>query len=241
MSVRVMSWIFQHSDARLGDRLTLLAIADNADDHGTHAWPSIKALAEKARMSPRAIQYSIGRLSEAGSIRVNLHGGPNRANSYEVLMDDANIASRKTQQGSRKIQQGMTQSTSPGTIREPSIEPPIKNSRARASKKFDWVTVEDVPDNVFGSLNDYVAGRFPKIWESGGPMWIRDEIDAALNNVSCKKAIDTARYLKTWLRRGATWEAEHQEVKRNGTSSSHSETRTLEPGSRGPHAFDSYK
>jgi hypothetical protein len=39
MSVKVMSWVWDHSRAEGTDRLVLLAIADSAEHDGSDAWP----------------------------------------------------------------------------------------------------------------------------------------------------------------------------------------------------------
>jgi hypothetical protein len=68
MSVHVIAWVLHHSKARLGDRLVLLVLADKANDDGTGAWPSVRTIAREARMSVRAVQYSLRRLERAGAI-----------------------------------------------------------------------------------------------------------------------------------------------------------------------------
>lgn len=64
----MISWVLHHSEARLGDRLVLLVLADKANDDGTGAWPSVRTIAREARMSVRAVQYSLRRLELAGAI-----------------------------------------------------------------------------------------------------------------------------------------------------------------------------
>jgi hypothetical protein len=68
VSVHVISWVLHQSKARLGDRLVLLMLADKANDDGTGAWPSVRTIAREARMSVRAVQYSLRRLEAAGAI-----------------------------------------------------------------------------------------------------------------------------------------------------------------------------
>ena len=64
MSIRVMSHVWEHSQHKGGDLLLLLAIADHADDHG-QAFPSIKLLAQKTRMTERNVQLVIKRLTHS--------------------------------------------------------------------------------------------------------------------------------------------------------------------------------
>jgi hypothetical protein len=75
MSVQAMTWVFglDGEDApKLGTRLVLLALADNAgprgDDERMVAWPSVATLAHKARLSERATQYALRSLRDDGLI-----------------------------------------------------------------------------------------------------------------------------------------------------------------------------
>ena len=85
MSIRVMSSVWD--DARTQahtELLVLLALADWANDDG-YCWPTISALAAKARLSERAVQQILGRLIATGRIRRIPGGGRGRANRYQVV------------------------------------------------------------------------------------------------------------------------------------------------------------
>lgn len=86
MSVRVMSWVWEHSEAEGSDRLVLLAIADQAGDAGGHAWPSVQTIAGKARVSVRTAQRSIKSLVALGELSVDVNAGRNGVNVYRVNM-----------------------------------------------------------------------------------------------------------------------------------------------------------
>jgi hypothetical protein len=86
MSVRVMSWVWEHSRAEGTDRLVLLAIADSASDDGNNAWPSISTLADKAKVSPRTVQRSIRALQLLGEITMSPNAGRHGTNVYQVHM-----------------------------------------------------------------------------------------------------------------------------------------------------------
>jgi hypothetical protein len=68
MSLRAMVQVFDHSDARLSDRLVLLVLADHAHDDGSNAFPSVTTIAAKARISERAVFDSLKALEAAGEI-----------------------------------------------------------------------------------------------------------------------------------------------------------------------------
>jgi DNA-binding IscR family transcriptional regulator len=57
MSIRVMTAVWDHSPYESGELLVLLALADWADDQG-RCWPSVPAIAQKARLKERQV-YNI--------------------------------------------------------------------------------------------------------------------------------------------------------------------------------------
>lgn len=68
MSIEAMSWVFKHSEATQGERLVLLALADNADDDTWEAYPSVVTLARKARLKRRQTQRCLRKLEEDGRV-----------------------------------------------------------------------------------------------------------------------------------------------------------------------------
>lgn len=88
MSITVQAWVYQHSEARLADRLVLLAIADEADDDGTGAFPSLRRIAHKARVAVGTASEAVRRLEAAGVLEVDRpeRTGRGHFNRYRVLM-----------------------------------------------------------------------------------------------------------------------------------------------------------
>lgn len=69
MSVHVISWVLKHSEARLGDRLVLIVLADHASEDGTNAYPTLATIAQQARMSRRQVQRALRNLETQGLIK----------------------------------------------------------------------------------------------------------------------------------------------------------------------------
>jgi hypothetical protein len=90
-----MTWVWNHSPVAGNDLLTLLAIADNAADDGTNAWPSIDTLARKTRLDRRTVRRVILRLEEGGHLQVDYQAGPRGTNRYAVVMDPGNLPPRQ--------------------------------------------------------------------------------------------------------------------------------------------------
>lgn len=86
MSVHAISWVLKHSEAKLGDRLVLIVLADHASSDGGDSYPSVATISREARMSSRQVQRSLYRLREAGAIRVTGRSAW-KTTVYEIVMD----------------------------------------------------------------------------------------------------------------------------------------------------------
>jgi hypothetical protein len=82
MSIKVMSWVWEHGPDGPGELLVLLALANFADDDGA-CWPSIARVAHLARMSERNARRVIRKLELGGYLTVELGGGRAGANRFE--------------------------------------------------------------------------------------------------------------------------------------------------------------
>jgi hypothetical protein len=69
-----MSLVWQNGPQAPADRLMLLALADNADDHGL-AWPGVDRLAAKCGVTRRPAQRTLRRLEADGWLTTILGGG----------------------------------------------------------------------------------------------------------------------------------------------------------------------
>lgn len=83
MSIKVMSWVWQHSQLGGPTLLLLLAIADFANDAGI-AFPAVATLAAKIRMSERNTQYLLKKLEESGELIIEKNAGPKGCNLFRV-------------------------------------------------------------------------------------------------------------------------------------------------------------
>ena len=68
MSVKVQSKVWEHSQASGNTLMVLLKIADNCDDAGRNAWPSIPTIARYCRCSDATVQRAIRELGVRGWI-----------------------------------------------------------------------------------------------------------------------------------------------------------------------------
>jgi hypothetical protein len=83
MSIKIMSAVWESGPAGASETLLLLALADYCNDEG-ECWPSVAALARKARMTERGVQKIAARLCEAGLLEIELGGGRKNCNLYRI-------------------------------------------------------------------------------------------------------------------------------------------------------------
>jgi hypothetical protein len=176
VSIKVMEWVWNHSSARDGQLLVLLAIADNANHEGRNAFPSIAELCRKSRLSQRGVRYALRGLEEAGCVITTPQAGPGGCNRYQVVMDPAEIAAPPAdiaggqilqdgnlqQQGGQSVTEEVSQ-IAPVTVLEPSTNPKDISSPI-ADAPGD--PVRDDVERICQHLSEQIAAngsRRPKI------------------------------------------------------------------------------
>src|SRR5262245_25446145 len=84
VSIKIMSDVWKHSKRKDGELLVMLALADFSNDQG-ESWPSLKNLAQKARLSKEQLCKVLKKLERAGEIqRDRSTGGYNRRTRYFI-------------------------------------------------------------------------------------------------------------------------------------------------------------
>jgi hypothetical protein len=88
MSIRVMTAIWEYSSHKGAALLLMLAIADHASDDGTNAYPSVRRLAQRTRLSERTVQRTIQECEASGELVVNRPDTrEHRPNYYTIRLD----------------------------------------------------------------------------------------------------------------------------------------------------------
>lgn len=82
MSIQAVAWVLEHSQAKLADRLVLIAIANHADARGWNAWPSIEKIAEEAGVHEVTVWRSVKALEDLGELTTQRR--PGRPNRYGI-------------------------------------------------------------------------------------------------------------------------------------------------------------
>lgn len=160
MSAEVSGWVWRNAPVKSGELVVLLALADNAHDDGTGAFPSQAHLAKKSRMSDRQVRNCLSALEEKGLIR---RSGETRGGVivWAVLMGAEDISARKPVAGD----------PGSGLPTEPSREPSSSSLvRGRAvsyqGRRVPAATV-DAAETLLAVFNE-AEGRELGAWTGAG-------------------------------------------------------------------------
>ena len=90
MSVKLLSWVFEHSPTSGNERLVLLVLADEADDEG-FCFPGFPRIAMKANIHRATAIRVVRRLEDAGLLVVDrpVRNGPGKHNCYWIVTDES--------------------------------------------------------------------------------------------------------------------------------------------------------
>jgi hypothetical protein len=91
MSIKTMSFVWQHATVGGSQLLVLLAMADFADDNGRNIYPSMATLAAKSRLSDSQVRRLVHELIALGLVELIETGGwdgrRNRSNEYRIVLE----------------------------------------------------------------------------------------------------------------------------------------------------------
>jgi hypothetical protein len=152
VSIKVMSWVWDHGPCNGTDRMLLLALADHCDDAG-HAYPSMTRLAEKACMTERGARQVMRRLEAEGWVKTGIGGGRAKTSTYHILMlnPEQQTGNEKPgtvipESGDRKPGTRMPETRNGGSG-EPSLNRQDPRAHARKAQIFD--SQERAPDYIW--------------------------------------------------------------------------------------------
>ena len=122
MAGKVVGSVLDYSQATLGTRLVLIAIAESANHETRECWPSIAYLMRAARLSEAAVHRALKKLIALGEIEVTARSGS--SNIYRVT-DYGGVASET----------GGVSPATPRTVSEPLMN---RQKRESASRTRGW-------------------------------------------------------------------------------------------------------
>lgn len=146
MSVRVMAKVWETSRLSGSALLTLLAIADNANDEGV-AFPSQARIAAKTRMSERQVRSIIKKIEASGELLVTKErSGRFFRNRYRIVLSPGKdfLLTGESTGNLASIQPEVA--TSDESSVEPSLKPSGLNDYESLERLLEWAE-RDLDDN----------------------------------------------------------------------------------------------
>lgn len=143
MSIKLMSYVWEHANAKGADLLLLLALADMANDDGD-SWPSVATLAKRTRLDIRRVRRMLKQLEMDGIItrKHRFNGSGFTSTLYKISPSGIRASSgtgATTDTGtgaSGGSGTGTTQNHKKNTSIEPS-SPPVASGKPKAKAKSE--------------------------------------------------------------------------------------------------------
>lgn len=136
MSVKLMAIVWE-LDLPPGEKLVLLALADQANDHGTQCWPAVATIAKRSGQGVRTVRRALENLQKAGHLtRDHRHG---TSTQYRVHPCQNGSTAKLAPLPKRQDTPAKLAATPAKLAPKPSIttnEPPSAESAIRASSEW---------------------------------------------------------------------------------------------------------
>lgn len=120
MSIKIMSWVWDHSPYDGKALLLHLALADFANDAG-ECWPSQTTLAAKARCTERHVRDTVSQMVLHGYVEIVEHSNGVHPNRYKLIARNS-VPPRKSKTGRAEMQDRERGNPPPKNHQEP-LEP----------------------------------------------------------------------------------------------------------------------
>jgi hypothetical protein len=136
MSIKVSTEVWQSSRHKSGNLLVLLALADHANDEGK-AWPGIRLIAGKARLSRRHTRRCLNQLMASGELEILPNQAPNGRTLYRIRLDQLvpDNLSGGTSKSDKETPVSVSADADDRAPASPNIEEPsIESSKEPSSK-----------------------------------------------------------------------------------------------------------
>ena len=140
MSTKIMSEVWNYSQAKGAELLLLLALADYADSVDGQCWPAVERLSMLIRMSERNTQYLLRKLEAHGHIAIHLRASPRKTNLYQVLRPWCKDCAVAITEGANGHTGNGAKAFAPNPNSYPKTEEKKENARTRGEEGKPLVT-----------------------------------------------------------------------------------------------------
>lgn len=200
MSIRYMSWVFDHSKSENSARLVALALADHADDFG-RCWPGYDRIAQKTRLSTRSIGRAIIELVALDEVEiVREHYKGKQTKIYQMKQPD-NLST-----GQSVLKTGVTpdnlselqDNLSPITINNHQQEEPSKKNTAKKPPRSSAVLSDTQKANkkiLWDKWQENYQKHFPIPYKANAADW-KQVMDRSILDMP---SADISRLVVLWF------------------------------------------
>jgi len=143
-----MTAIWEHSAHKGNALLLMLTIADHASDDGANAWPSVRRLAQRTRMSTRTVQRIIQDCEASGELVVNRPTTHEHRSSYYTIRLDRLIGDTRVMQDAVSSMQPSPRLGDSAVTRTVLIEPSEANTTKEEAERLWLAALEQVRGQV---------------------------------------------------------------------------------------------
>jgi hypothetical protein len=166
VSIKVQSYVWEHSKAKGSALLLLLAIADQAHDDGKGAYPGLERLANKCRQTVRNTQILIRKLEEIGELGVSYGTGPHGTNEYTIPMGGEKFSPLKTSapEGEKQVHQISPEPSL--TIIKTLSQSETPESNTPTPRQTALETLEQVFFRYGGTMNPKLIEGFYRVFDA---------------------------------------------------------------------------
>lgn len=170
MSIKLMTTVWDMPDLGPGEKLVLLCLADQANDQGTHCWPSVETICRRSGQGQRTVRRILAELEEAGHITRQYRSGTSTQYRVHPCQNGtpAKMADLPKRQATPANLAGDPCQIGTLTTNEPSMNlnppnPPAGGKVERAAIPDDWVlpAIEELPSEIRALAAQWPAGAYP--------------------------------------------------------------------------------
>ena len=169
MSIKLMTLVWDMPDLDPGEKLVLLCLADQANDQGTHCWPSVETICRRSGQGERTVRRILADLEAAGHITRQYRSGTSTQYRVHPCQNGtpAKMADLPNRQDTPAKMAGDPCQIGTQTTNEPSMNlnppnPPAGGKVERVAIPDDWVLpgIEDLPSEIAALAAQWPAGAY---------------------------------------------------------------------------------
>lgn len=146
MSIKLMTVVWE-LDLPPGEKLVLLALADQANDAGTHCWPSVATIAKRSGQNERTVRRALRSLETKGHLTCNERRG---TSTNYVVHPGHDAPPDKLPPRTKTTQTPDTTPPHPGHHAPQTINEPLEPSKRQKARAVDHELPDDWQPQPFG-------------------------------------------------------------------------------------------